>query len=614
MASAAVKSGEVASGGVRGGPSRWVIALAMVAVLAGAEVPVRGGEVATVRAGGPLVISGHPEATQAGLEILRHGGNAADAFVATSLALGVTEPGNSGLGGKLLVLYYDAATRQTTFVTALSAAPAKLDEKAAVEMPAWQRSRGWTAACVPALVAGLGAVHDRWGSRPLSELAGPAIRLATEGYVLSARSADMGAEFPLKVDNKPADPNAVAIYAPGGKHLKAGDRASNPDLGATLQGLAAGGWKSFYTGDTARKIVAAANAGGNPMTLDDFAACKAQVSPPLTFSYEGYTVFTGPAPSNGGAIIAGTMKVLEGRKWHAASSRETEFIDAFSRALIQVYAVSSRVAGDAPGSQADIEASLSAESVAQLRDRAEKLDPKLLGGQKPSNAPTEAAVPAEWLPPAAGAGMVAALEPTGDDSPESCTTHLFVMDAAGNMIVATQSLGLHFGSAVVAPGTGVLMNSDMYNFSYRSPGSINQVAAGRRPRSTMAPTLVLKDGKPVLAIGSPGGGRIPVQILQVLMDVLEFHRPLPEAVRARRFHLPRAATKQEAQNLVELEAGFDSKTGDELQARGWSVSRMPEGGYYFGSVNSAVFLPDGTIVGVADPRRSSDAAGLNPTD
>jgi gamma-glutamyltranspeptidase/glutathione hydrolase len=199
-------------------------------------------------------------------------------------------------------------------------------------------------------------------------------------------------------------------------------------------------------------------------------------------------------------------------------------------------------------------------------------------------------------------------ERTLDDLDEASTTHLIIADRVGNVACATQSLGYHFGAGVAAPGTGFLLNNDMNNFAYQSAGSVNLVGPGKWPRSTMAPTIVLKDGRPVLAIGSPAGQRIPVMILQVAVDVLKFGRELADAVPAPRFHLRRVTGGRP--NEIDLETGSPSALGDELERMGWrTFPRTNAGDFYFGSVNAVRFLPDGEMVGVADPGRTNAGGG-----
>lgn len=198
----------------------------------------------------------------------------------------------------------------------------------------------------------------------------------------------------------------------------------------------------------------------------------------------------------------------------------------------------------------------------------------------------------------------------GDETEQGCTTPLIVSDAEGNVVVATQSLGLHFGSGVVAEGTGVLLNSDMSNFAFKTPESLNMVAPGKWPRSTIAPTLVLQNGRPVFAASGAGGGRIPPVVTQVLADLLDFDRDPLETVRQARFH-PRRLT---GGAVLDLEGGLDPKVLAALKDRGWGLDPRPSGGLYFASVQVLRWYPDGRITGVADIRRSSDAQGANVPD
>ncbi|MGC4030336.1 MAG: gamma-glutamyltransferase [Tepidisphaeraceae bacterium] len=195
------------------------------------------------------------------------------------------------------------------------------------------------------------------------------------------------------------------------------------------------------------------------------------------------------------------------------------------------------------------------------------------------------------------------LEQTLDDTPEACTTHLIIVDSFGNIACVTQSLGLHFGAGVVADGTGVLLNADVSNFGF-TKSSPNAIAPGKWPRSTMTPTIFLKNNKPVLAIGSPAGQRIPTAVLQVSLDVLDFNRDLKEAIRAARFHVVRGGKN----NHIDIEAASPAGLEDALGRLGWDVERRQVKDYYFGSVNAVQFKADGTLVGVADQRRTSDAA------
>jgi gamma-glutamyltranspeptidase/glutathione hydrolase len=196
-----------------------------------------------------------------------------------------------------------------------------------------------------------------------------------------------------------------------------------------------------------------------------------------------------------------------------------------------------------------------------------------------------------------------------DDCDEASTTHLIIIDARGNIVCATQSLGLHFGSAVVAPGTGFLLNDAMNNLTFNTPSSVNYAAPGKWPRSTMAPTIVLKDDKPMLVIGAPGGQRIPTGVLQVMLDVVDFHRPLDQAIVAPRFHLRRPLPPGNEPNVVDIDHETDREVETSLKKMGWKPNRRPNGEFYFGAVNAALIRDDGTFFGVADQRRTGDADG-----
>lgn len=567
-----------------------VILLASVALLA----PFRRADAdAVVQADRALIISGHPEATRLGTEVLKNGGNAIDALVTTSLALSVAEPGNSGLGGKFVLLYYEAKTKDVTCVVALDAAPLKLDVNRALKFDANQRKRGWVAACVPGLPAALGAAHAKWGTKKWTELVEPAAFLAEQGFKLSPLAAEMMSEFPKDVDAE-----ASRIYAPGGKKLAAGDVFRNADLARTLVQIADGGAKAFYQGETAAKMIGASRASGGAFSDEDFRSYQPRFLRPLKGSYHGNTIYTSPPPLIGGATLLASLGALSATPWpHDAKRsdvpirpRDARYIDAVGRVLQQIYPEVARAAGDAPDSDDRVARLLEPQNLRDFARRALLADPR-----NPSTPNDQRA----------------AADRTLDDGDEASTTHLIVIDRFGNIACVTQSLGNHFGSGVVAPGTGVLLNNDMNNFGYGSTTSVNYVAPGKWPRSTIAPTLVLNErtGRPTLVIGAPGGQRIPTGILQVMLDVIDFNRPLDEAIDAPRFHVRRSTSAKEAQNDVDVDSTTDAQVQQQLAERGWTITRREKGEFYFGAVNAAMFLPGGKILGVADQRRTGDAGG-----
>lgn len=535
-----------------------------------------------VRGENSVVIAGHPEAVRLGLDTLRRGGNAVDALVTVSFALGVAEPGNSGPGGKLVLMYYDAHTKKVTCMVALGAAPKELDIEKMKGLPIDQRKRGWQAVCMPGLVAGLDAAHEKWGRLRWSELVEPAAQLADHGFVVSELAANMMAEFPKGIDAE-----AGRIYMAKGGLPKAGDVLRNEEMAATLRTIAKGGAKAFYQGDIAEKVVQAARSAGSTLSLDDFKSYRPRFLDPVEGDFNGFNVYSSPPPLSGGTTVVMALKCLQGWNWQTAQPRDASYIDSACRVMEQVYPIVSNAAADVPDSADRVKKAMSKANIDRMRKRAQEAnvaDPYPDGQARVDR------------------------EQTLDDLDEASTTHLIIADREGNVVCATQSLGYHFGAGVVAPGTGFLLNNDMNNFAYQTAGSVNLVGPGKWPRSTMAPTIILKDGRPVLAIGSPAGQRIPVMILQVVLDVMKFGRDLEQAVPAPRFHLRRVTGGKP--NEIDLETGSPPGLSQALQKLGWATyPKANAGDFYFGAVNAVRFLPDGSKVGVADQRRTNDAGG-----
>jgi gamma-glutamyltranspeptidase/glutathione hydrolase len=548
-------------------PVRLLLAIALLPSIARADE--------MVQASHALVIAGHPAATKLGLETLNRGGNAIDALVTVSLALGVAEPGNSGLGGKIVLLYYDATAHKTTAVVAMDSAPSAMQPDTVLAIPAEKRQRGWDTACTPGLAAALGQAQAKWGVRPWKEDVEPAVKLATDGVTLSDRMGEMFSQFHPEIDRI-----ASAIYAPDGKPLAAGKVLRNPDLAHTMQSMAEHGYTAFYHGEIADRLADAAKANGGFISRDDLAKYQPRFLEPLVGTYHGFVITTSPPPLTGGATLLTSLECLADQSWSGIQPRDSKYIDSVSRVLEQVFPQVANSAADFPESFQRVEQMLTPENIRSTETRAHDSDPR-----KPE------------LKRVADAGLDCPLA--------ASTTHLIIIDSKGDIACCTQSLGLHFGADVVAPGDGFLMNADLGNFSLTNKQSKNYLAPGRWPRSTMTPTIIFKDDKPFLAIGSPAADRIPTAVLQVTLDVLDFHRPLEEAIRAPRFHLRHA---DPALNDLDIENQSDPSLDASLTKMGWQPHRRDDSDFYFGSVNAA--LIDGNhVIGVADQRRTSDVGG-----
>ena len=524
---------------------------------------------------GGVVVSGSPQSTEAGIRILKAGGTAADAAVAVSLTLGVTEPFNSGLGGKLVVLYYDASNGKISYIDAIESAPAGMSVEAMRALPSADRSRGWHSVAVPGCAAGLELMHRKWGKLSWRELVKPAIGYARDGFPLANKQI---VEFGNKFDLVTKDPEAARIYYPGGKVPSNNAILKNSDLAKTMETMGEKGPKSFYEGEIADKLVAASKKGGGAFAKEDFKNYRAREFPPLVQDYKSYRVYAGAPPVTGGATVLLTLKSLEAKVWGTIASMSLARIEQVAHAWQNIYPLVASNLADTEDRDARINKVFSKESLADLAKRALESAPP---------APTEAE------------------EPT----PESAeTTHFIVMDKAGNIVCATQSLSLHWGAAVVAPGTGILLNDSLSNFGFGTKKYVNSAEPGKRPRSTMAPVIVMEKGKPVIAIGSPASDRIPTGVYQVLSNMIDFNLDPVAAIDQPRFHLKRSKSPSEPKNALELEEGFDAVLAEDLK-KSWEISFKQKNQYYFGSVNVVRLLPDGKREAFADERRTNVAAG-----
>jgi len=549
-----------------------IIAAALgLAVFAGAPVVT----VNVVRSDHAMVVAGHPEAAEIGAEVLRAGGNAIDAAVAVSLALGVAEPYGSGLGGKLMLLYYNATVGQTFVVDAMDAAPTSLDVAMARQWTSAERSTGWKSIAVPGLPAGLDAAHRRWGSLPWSEVVEPARALAQQGARVEPKTQTLFAE---RLDRLRNDPDLARVFLRGGEVPEVGVRLPNPDMAETLRRLGEAGGVSFYRGELGQQISAAILAGGGGITPNDLASYRVRIIQPMRMSFREFEIVTSPPPSTGAAMFLPVMKALETALDLDLPLRDPENLSLVGQVWREVQPRIYAEIADTLDAVTRFEALLDDDYIAALRAKIG------LGGES---------------------GLVPALEDTN-----ASTTHFVIVDAAGNIVSATQSLSLHFGAGVVVPGTGIILNDSMSNFSYSDADSPNAVAAGQRPRSTISPTIVFENGQPRLALGLPGGSRIPTAMLQVLLDRLTWHRPLEEAIGDVRIHF-NPAWRNGGVDALEVESGLDLEVIQALSNRGWTVEiKEPAGqGLHFGGVNAIEFEAGGGLSGFADPRRSNWATG-----
>lgn len=555
------------------------VAFALAVGFATAATPVT---ITPVTAQHGLVVAAHPQAAAAGLSVLQAGGNAIDAAVATSLAVGVAEPYGSGLGGKLMLLYYEAKSGKTTVVDGMDAA-GSLDVESYKKRPTEDRSYGYGSVCVPGLAAGLWAAHQKWGAKPWADTVQPAIALARAGFRILPKSREFFEESEKKLHR--GDAEIARLYLPAGKLPVVGTLLPNEDLARTMELLAQLGRDGFYRGPVAAALVKASQQGGGVLTLDDLARYEARITEPLAMDFRGYRIFAAPPPAQGPALFLTIMKALEDEAFGAGLLRTPANLDKIGRVLRVVAPLVSSSVGDAPQSRALVEKLLAPDSIRDIRAKAFAAKPAGVTAVFPDDNPFH-------------------------ESPMAATTHFLVADSAGNIVCATQSQSLHFGAGVVPPGTGVVMNDSMSNFAYTNPASVNYVAPGKRPRSTISPSIVVRAGQPVFAIGLPGAARIPTAMLQALLDRLALNRPLAEAIGDTRLHYVTPLNPADSFS-IEAERSFPAADAAALVKLGWKVV-LPEDagrGRHFGGINAIEFNADGSLTGYADPRRTNVAVG-----
>jgi len=545
-------------------------------------VPAHAGDGAVTARHG-MVVAQEARAAKIGAEVLAKGGNAVDAAVATGFALAVTYPraGNIG-GGGYMVIHLARPNRQIA-IDYRETAPAATTRDMFLNNkgePDPRKSRDSALAIgVPGTVAGLALAHQRYGSGlfSLAELIAPAITLARDGIPIEDDVADSLPRAQTRLARWPA--SAKIFLRSDGSALAPGDRLVQSDLALTLEAIAKGGPRAFYEGPVAEKLAKAIEAAGGIMTREDLKGYQPRLRRPVRGTYRGHTIVSMPPSSSGGVILIEMLNILEGYRLGEldAAARLHFMVEAMRRA----YADRAAYLGDSAVVAAPLGRLMSKRYAATLRG---SIDP-------------DHATPSDKIHPEL------ALQREGDN-----TTHYSVADRFGNAVANTYTLNFSYGVGMVAEGTGVLLNNELDDFSAKAAaanaaglvtGDANTPAPGKRPLSSMTPTIVLKNGRPVLVTGSPGASRIITAALQIIINTIDLKLPVDEAVAAHRIH------HQWLPDQVSLERGLPADVVGGLERRGHKV----EQGVPRTSANSLAVTPQG-MIGAADQRtRGALAAG-----
>ncbi|MFT4120183.1 gamma-glutamyltransferase [Bradyrhizobium sp.] len=571
--------------------------LATIAALAIGFAPVAGQDarraylppaldtVRAVAAEHGMVVAQEKISAQVGADILRRGGNAIDAAVATGFAMAVTYPRAGNIGGGGFMVVHSADRNEDVAIDYRETAPAAATPQiflGADGKPDAAKSRDSALGVgVPGTVAGLALALEKYGSGKftLGELLAPAIALARDGFVVTDDIADT---LPTWHPRLARWPSSAGIFSrPDGTPLGEGDRLVQKDLAETLSAVAAQGPRGFYEGKIADKLAGAVSAAGGIMTPADLQAYRPVIREPVRGTYRGYDIVSMPLPSSGGVVLVETLNILEGFRLADLKQGSPASLHLLIEAMKRAYADRARYLGDPAFVKAPIGTLIAKDYAAKLR----------------AGISTDRATPSRDL-----AAM--AVSPREGSN----TTHFSVVDGRGNAVSNTYTLNFSYGVGLVAEGTGVLLNNELDDFT-AAPGASNAYGLvgfepnlpgpGKRPLSSMSPTIVLRDGKPVLVTGSPGGSRIISTVLQVIVNVIDYRMDVAAAVAAPRLH------HQWLPDEVRVERGFPDSVLFELKAMDHLIVE-PMGQT---SANSILVTPNGPL-GAPDPRtRGAEAAG-----
>ncbi len=532
-----------------------------------------------------MVAAANRLASEAGVEILKQGGNAVDAAVATALALNVVESNASGIGGGgfATIRLKNGEIYCWDFREVAPASATKdlfSSEQSKKEL--WSENGG-KAIGVPGSVAGLFTLLKAHGTMSFAQVAAPAIRLAEEGFPADPLLVSFIQENFERLSTYQPDGTP---YTPDGLPIEVGAILKQPKLGATFRLLAEKGPDEFYRGPIGRAVVEAVNRSGGNMTMEDLASYKVEAREPVTGTYRGYTVVAPPPASSAGTHIIQMLNVMENfpvSKWGHNSERYLHHLAETSKMM---FADRGRYMADTAFVDVPIRGLISKEYAKAQADS--------IGYASVKNA--EAGDPFRYQ----SAGKVA-YAPAGEHNTHQSTTHFSVLDEQGNMVAWTWTINYFFGSGVFVPEYGFMLNNEMDDFSTDAT-SVNAPERGKRPLSSMSPTLVLDpSGKPFMAVGSPGATRIILAITQIIMNAVDFGMTMDEAIEASRLF------NSNGGKLAVETPGISGSTLDVLRLRGHDVEEWKKDLYFGGA--QGIMLKGGKIIGGADSRRNGEAVG-----
>lgn len=518
-----------------------------------------------------VVSTARYEASKIGLDVLKQGGNAIDAAVAVGFALGVCEPQSSGIGGGGFMIIRFAKTGETKFIDFREIAPKKstpdmwiLDKDGNVIGD--EKEHGGKSIGVPGAVKGFLYALDKYGNLSRKDVIQPAVDLANNGYKVSAiMNMDMNNELKLIQQY----PETAKIYLKDNKPYNVGDTLKNPDLAKTMEKIIKDGEKAFYEGEIAEAIVKSTNKANGIMSLEDLKNYDIRVNEPVSGTYRGYEILTSAPPSSGGAHIIQILNILENYNLKDIPAGSTKFYHLLSESMKMAFADRAKFMGDTEFIKIPLKGVINKDYAKTLKD---KID--MTKSQDYSEG-----------------------DPWKFESKD--TTHYSIIDKEGNIVAVTNTVNGVFASGVVAEGTGILLNNEMDDFD-TGHGKANSIEAFKKPLSSMSPTIILKDGKPVASLGGLGAQKIITGIAQVIIQLIDYEKDIQEAIDFPRIH--------DAYGTLTYEGRIDKNVIAELKALG---HELKDGGEWLEyPCIQGVTIKDGVLRGGADPRRDGKALGF----
>ena len=536
-----------------------------------------------------MVATAHPLASEIGAEVLRKGGNAVDAAVAIQFALTVVEPMMSGIGGGGFMMVHDGKTKETTIINSRERAPAGatsdmfLDENGNA-IPFAERSTGGTAVGVPGTLKGLETALDMWGTRPLEQLIGPAIQLADKGFPIESVLADAITSNQVKLSRTAASD----VFLPNGEPIQEGDILVQKDLAKTLKLIRANGSDVFYKGEIANALSETVQNFGGSMEVSDLSNYDVTIDEPIWGNYQGYTIASMPPPSSGGVFLLQMLKILDDFNLSQYDVRSVEKYHLLSEAMHLAYADRAAYAGDPEFVNVPLTGLLHPDYIKERQ---------ALISLESMNTNVSAGDP--WKYENSNANYQSTIQP--NDRTDGETTHFTVADKWGNVVSYTTTIEQVFGTGIMVPGYGFMLNNELTDFD-AVPGGANEIQPNKRPLSSMTPTIVFDGEDPILTVGSPGGTTIITSVLQTILHTIEYDMELKAAVEE-----PRIYTN--STTSYRYEDGIPSSVISQLNAMGHRFGGNPT---TIGNVQSILINhEDGTFKGVADSSRNGAAIGIN---